>query len=504
MLASAPPAWWRQGQPRRILGSKAEAELLSQLAVLLMPDQPIAEAFRDFPCRKSADWGANKLCPDLTAHGVLEARDAALFIEYDGYFRHMSPSGLVRDMRKTRAMLRFVPQGSVVVRIAHEKRDWKDRSSQIVVDSWHPEHPTSLLKALKQAATSLRRCCAGKLLPKLASRLEGFAGERLDWLDRDARIFAKDAELVGMSSCSNNLKVQQYLQRDLLVTREQAEKTIARCPQMLRRCVDDQVTPTVNWMKGLGLSQPQVAKVIQRFPQVLGLSIEANLRPTVDWIKGLGLSQSQVAKVIQRFPQVFSYSIEANLKPTIEWIKGLGLSQVQVAKVIQRVPLVLGYSIEANLKPTVEWIKGLGLSHSQVAKVIQRFPQVLGLSIEANLRPTVDWIKGLGLSQSQVAKVIQRFPQVLSYSIEANLKPTIEWIKGLGLSQLQVAKVIQRVPQVLGYSIEANLKPTVEWIKGLGLSHSQVAKVIQRFPQVLGLSIEANLRPTLTGSRGWA
>ncbi|CAE7671356.1 MTERF4 [Symbiodinium sp. CCMP2456] len=130
----------------------------------------------------------------------------------------------------------------------------------------------------------------------------------------------------------------------------------------------------------------EVAKMIATFPAVLGCSIEANLKPTVEWIKGLGLSRSQVAKIMQRYPQMLSLSIEANLKPTVEWIKGLGLSRSQVAKVIQTFPQVLGYSIEANLKPTVKWIKGLGLSQSQVARVVTTFPPVLGYSIEANLK----------------------------------------------------------------------------------------------------------------------
>ena len=47
-----------------MLGSRAEAELLCQLAVLLMPDVPIAEAFRDFPVKKSEEWGSSRLSPD--------------------------------------------------------------------------------------------------------------------------------------------------------------------------------------------------------------------------------------------------------------------------------------------------------------------------------------------------------------------------------------------------------------------------------------------------------
>ena len=452
---STPPTWWLSGQPRNVFGSRAEVELLSQLAVLLMPDAPIAEAFRDFPVQKSEEWGSSRLSPDLTAYGVLKATDAALFIEYDGYYRHMEPPGLARDMRKTGALLHFAPAGSVVLRIAHKERQWKDNSMQVLVDCWQSERMPSLHKTVQQVVAFLLHSCRPELVPGLVSQLEACAPHQID---RNAITFAGDAELVGNASNRNRLAAQEFLQNEMRLT-------------------------TV-----------QLAKVIATFPPVLGLSIVENLKPKVEWMKGLGLSQSQVAKVIATFPRVLGYSTEANMKPTVEWIKGLGLSQSQVAKVIATFPRVLGYSTEANLKPTVEWIKGLGLSQSQVAKVILRRPQVLGYSTEANLKPTVEWIKGLGLRHSQVAKVILRCPQVLGYSIEGNLKPKVEWMKGLGLSQSQVAKVIATFPQVLGLSIEANLKPTVDWIKGLGVSESQVAELIVTFPQVLSLSIESNLR----------
>ena len=499
LTGSTAPAWWLKGRPRNVFQSRAEVELLSQLAVLLMPEEPIAEAFRDFPVQRCEEWGSSKLCPDLTAYGVLKATDAALFIEYDGYYRHMEPPGLNRDVRKTSALLKFVPVGSIVLRIAHKERQWKDNSVQVLVDRWQSEHVPSLHGAVRQVVASLLQSCRADLLPGLVSQLEGRAPTQID---RHATAFAEDAELVGSALSSNMRAVEEFLQKEMQLTPVQAARSIARFPSVLGLSIEANLKLKLQWIKGLGLSQSQVAKVIAASPSVLGLSLEANLKPTVEWIKGLGLSQSQVAKVIATSPAVLGYSIQANLKPTVEWIKGLGLSRSQVAKVIAAFPPVLGLSIEANLKPTVEWIKGLGLSRSQVAKVIATSPAVLGYSIQANLKPTVEWIKGLGLSRSQVAKVIAAFPPVLGLSIEANLQPTVEWIKGLGLSQSQVAKVIATRPAVLGYSIEANLKPTVEWFEGLGLSQSQVAKVILRRPQVLGYSIEANLKPTVEWVKG--
>ncbi|CAE7866016.1 unnamed protein product [Symbiodinium necroappetens] len=426
-----PPAWWLKGQPRKVFGSRAEVELLSQLAVLLMPGEPIAMAFRDFPVKKCKEWGSSRLCPDFAAHGVLKATSAALFIEYDGHYRHMEPPGLATDIRKTSALLRFAPAGSVVVRIAHKERQWKDGSVQVLVDCWQAGHALSLRKTLQQVLDSLLLCCRHQLVPGLVSRLEACGHMPLD---KRARSFAVDAGLVGKSD-NNGLDVREFLRTEMRLSAEQVAKSIDRCPA------------------------------------VLGLSIQANLKPTVEWINGLGLSQLQVAKVIATRPQVLGLSIEANLKPTVAWIKGMGLSQPQVAKVIATRPQVLGLSIEANLKPTVAWIEGLGLSQPQVAKVIATRPQVLGLSIEANLNPKVEWIEGLGLRQPQIANMIAKFPHVLGYSIGTNmrLKHNLlqEFFNGEAAAQL-----LARVPRLWSYR-HTRLEHRLHLLK----SHGQLSKL---------------------------
>ena len=165
--------------------------------------------------------------------------------------------------------------------------------------------------------------------------------------------------------------------------------------------------------------------MIARFPQVLGYSLEENLKPTVQWLRDLGLSKAEVAKVIARFPQVLSCSIDENLKPTVRWLRDLGLSKAEVAKVVGRHPPVLGYSIEENLKPTVRWLRDLGLSKAEVAKVIARFPQVLAYSLEENMKPTVRFLRDRGLSRGEISKVIVSWPPIVALSIENNLKPKV-------------------------------------------------------------------------------
>ena len=173
--------------------------------------------------------GFQQTVPGLTAYGVLKASDAALFIEYDGHYRHMESPGLARDMRKTSALLQFVPAGSLVVRIAHKERRWKDKSIQILVDCWCAEHEPSLLKALKQVSASLLHQSRGRLHPTLASRLEAFAAE--EGINKDASARAKEVELVGMSD-SSRPKLEDFLCKEVGFDTCQVAKVIATFPSV--------------------------------------------------------------------------------------------------------------------------------------------------------------------------------------------------------------------------------------------------------------------------------
>ena len=155
-VVQSPPSWWKAGHPRRRPGSLAEAELLSHLAVLLLPEEPIAELFRDFPVEKQEGWGSNTLSPDLAVYGALETEEAALFLEYDGYYRHLTPAGKTADSRKTAVLLDSSPAGSYVLRIvhAHRRLELSCGLGEVVVDPWKPGHDPSLVKALFMSLSS--------------------------------------------------------------------------------------------------------------------------------------------------------------------------------------------------------------------------------------------------------------------------------------------------------------------------------------------------------------
>ena len=154
LTALVPPAWWQKGWARQRVGSVAEAELLSQLAVLLMPDEAIEEMFRRFPSPEG--WGGNYLEPDLAAYGVLKDENAALFVEYDGYWRHGEKEGVHRDRKKNRALLAYAPRRSCVIRLGHTKSTQLDDGVLwIQVDSWRRGDGKSLANAVLNIVVQL-------------------------------------------------------------------------------------------------------------------------------------------------------------------------------------------------------------------------------------------------------------------------------------------------------------------------------------------------------------
>ena len=75
---------------------------------------------------------------------------------------------------------------------------------------------------------------------------------------------------------------------------------------------------------------------------MLGYSIEANLKPTVEWIKGLGLSQPQVCKMVVTFPQVLGLSVEANLKAKYDLMQSV-FTGAAAAELLARSPHLWSY-----------------------------------------------------------------------------------------------------------------------------------------------------------------
>ena len=479
-LCGSAPSWWQRGWPRQRVGSMAEAELLAPLAELLMPHLPIAELFRSFPSPKG--WSGNYLEPDLAAYGVLKDKNAGLFVEYDGYWRHGEREGLERDQKKNEALLMYAPKGSYVIRISHTtSRPLQDNVLWVKAATWRSGCPKQSSKIyqhiLKQALNGL------SLQPEMVERLKVQANDAIVLPSTTSLRFINAAVAARKGDTMDD--ISWFLEREGFDKED--IKLMLRKGRLRGMSIERKLEPALRWLLDLGLTKSQVAKAVATCPQSLGLSIEQNLNPTMQWLLDLGLTKSQVAKAVAKRAHFLGYSIEQNLKPTVQWLSDLGLTKSQVAKAVATCPQILGYSVEQNLKPTVRWLLDLGLTKSQVAKAVANFPRLLGYSIEQNLKPTVRWLSDLGLTKSQVAKAVATRPQIFGYSIENNLKSTVQWLLDLGLTKSQVVKAVGNFPQILGCSIAENLSPK-SFVLNDFFTKNRSAELIGKWPQLLGYS----------------
>jgi len=421
---------------------------LAPLAQLLMPRTPPLELFRSFP--SPPGWAGNYLEPDLAAHGTLRIPEAALFIEYDGYWRHGEKAGFETDQLKNAALLAFAPPGSKVIRVSHTASKPVSCDNNVLwfcVGAWRRGDQKAFLVIfnylLAQTVDGLQEDLNQEMLRKLQAQ----AGRKALHLTVDSKSIVNAAMKAKGRNTKDEISLFLHDQgfTAVHIGMMQAKRLSAG------QSIDNNLKPKLQWLSQLGLSKSQVAKAVAAFPKVLGYRIEQNLKPTLQWLLDLGLNKTQIAKAVACKPQILGYSIEQKLKPTAQWLLDLGLSKAQVAKVVATSPPIVGLSIEQNLKPTVQWLLDLGLSKTQVAKAVATYPQILGLSIEHNLKPTFQWFLDLGLTKSQVAKAVARFPHILSYNIEQNLSP-----KMLVLNEFYLAKrateMVAKWPQLLAYS----------------------------------------------------
>ena len=408
-----PPAWWLKGWPRQRLGSVAEAELLSQLAVLLMPKEPISELFRRFPSPEG--WRGHYLDPDLSAYGVLKDPSAALFVEYDGYWRHGETEGMVMDGLKNMTLLSNAPAGSRVIRISHSVPGRLDGGVLwIQVKPWQQGDQQSLGRAVTDVVTQTQVGMGNAMHPRVMQLWEGHVehGGKLQH-----RSFPLPLSARGMRFTEKSIAAAGF-----------------NTPEEM-----------ASFLQARDFSPSDVKKLVARLSG-RAISIQQSLKPKVQFLSDLGLRKSDVAKAVAAFPPILGYSIEQNLKPTVQWLLDVGLSKDRVAKVVAVHPQIVGYSIEQNLKPTVQW------SERQVAKALAAKPQILGCSIEQNLKPTVHWLLDLGLSKCQVAKAVAAFPPILGYSITENIQPKLAVLQAT-YGRAGAVALLARWPPIVGYRL---------------------------------------------------
>nr|XP_043607762.1 transcription termination factor MTEF1, chloroplastic [Erigeron canadensis] len=134
-------------------------------------------------------------------------------------------------------------------------------------------------------------------------------------------------------------------------------KSIIRCPRLLICSVEDQLKPTLLFLRNLGFVGPN--KITSQTTMLLVSSVDGTLRPKMDYLIGLGLEYEDVVNMVLRSPGLLTFSIENNFKPKVEYflkeMKGdLGD--------LKRFPQYFSYSLEGKIMRRHRLLVDQGLS----------------------------------------------------------------------------------------------------------------------------------------------
>ena len=263
--------------------------------------------------------------------------------------------------------------------------------------------------------------------PRLAEAtlfLEGYVGadrvgqfvemhpQSLLWRDEDALPVAQHLRTIGLSKAA-------------------IERVRKALPTVDRITSADNVERTLSFLREeLKLSRPKLGALVASYPQVLGLSLEQNVRPTVEFVRGLGVAP---AKAFGRHPSLLGLSIERNLRPSADYLQSLG---VDLSKAVAKNPTILSLNIDRNVMPTVAYLRTLGMR--RIGRVLTQQPSILSLSVTTNLLPKEAFLRQIGLDEAPggLGAQLDAYPALLTLSLEQNLRPTAEALAEAGLIDL--------------------------------------------------------------------
>ena len=154
-------------------------------------------------------------------------------------------------------------------------------------------------------------------------------------------------------------------------------------PQLLTSDPYNDLYPVFDFLLNeVHIPYPDIQKSIIRCPRLLLCTVDNQLRPTLYFLKNLGFVGAHA--ITCQNTLLLVYSVEGTLLPKLEYLQNLGFSFKEVVNMVVRSPGLLTYSIEKNFRPKVEYF--LDEMKGDLAE-LRRFPQYFSFSLEGKIKP---------------------------------------------------------------------------------------------------------------------
>lgn len=139
--------------------------------------------------------------------------------------------------------------------------------------------------------------------------------------------------------------VLDFLLNDVKIPFPGIRKAVIRCPRLLICDVDEQLRPTLWFLRKIGFVGSN--SITCQTTLLLVSNVEGTLMPKLDYLMSLGFEYEEVVNMVLRSPALLTYSIENNLKPKVAYfLEEMNGDLVE----LKRFPQFFSFSLEQKIK----------------------------------------------------------------------------------------------------------------------------------------------------------
>lgn len=324
------------------------------------------------------------------------------------------------------------------------------------------------------------------------------------------------------------------------------------CPKILRRDVNNQISPAIEFFRDIYRDHNIVELAIQRNPNLLFVQGVGhhNHEKVADEVESfllhqVGLSADKVNGLKSSKPLTFQNSARNLEEVCLFFIKILDSIPTSITnkfdkskyseksmKVLRKMiindPSLFACSVRDNLQPTIDFFLSKCLMDEKaVISLIKSCPALFGLSIEHNLTPKLDFFAmELGLKDNDLSRCMRKHPQILALSLK-NLVEKASYFDAIddatkdGKERSLAYRIASHHPAIYSLSLTENIFPKVDCLANIwGLQDSlplvnrsgdyvarevyssnsryTLSQLIGEYPGILSASLERNIIPTVS------
>ncbi|KAI3502574.1 hypothetical protein L1887_30723 [Cichorium endivia] len=171
------------------------------------------------------------------------------------------------------------------------------------------------------------------------------------------RIFDMYPQLLTCDPHTDLYPIFGFLLNDVGLHYFDIRKSILRCPRLLICSVEDQLKPTLQFLRKLGFVGPN--KITSQTTLLLVSSVKGTLMPKLDYLIGLGFAYEEVVNMVLRSPGLLTFSIENNFKPKVDYFLNEMKGDLSDLK---KFPQYFSYSLEGKIMRRHKLLVDEGLS----------------------------------------------------------------------------------------------------------------------------------------------